>query len=308
VSTEPRSGRMARAAQALLVLYPRGWRDRYGAEMRELLAQHHVSARTMLDLLFGAVDARLHPALLTSRELTVTRKIRTGQFVVSCAAALYALALLALQQIRDPLPAWLRATALHPQLRAGLTGVQVTGALAVFAGAMGLLVMTAAMARRAAGTGMLGRLAGKAAVPAVAWLAVTVITVAVTSGRPGTGARPVRTVDLVLEFTWLASTAIAVLLDAVLAWRVLAGTDLTGTVIRTLRICATVAATAMAAGLIATVIEASMLRAYAPALIGTGWLAFIGVGMIAATVMAGLALPQMTWPTRPRPGSAAHPG
>ena len=127
-----------------------------------------------------------------------------------------------------------------------------------------------------------GRLAAKAAVPAVAWLAVTAVTVAVTSDRPGTGARPLRTVDLVLEFTWLASTAIAVLLGAVLAWRALAGTELTGTVIRTLRIAAAVAATAMAAGLIATGIEASLLRAYAPALIGTGWLAFIGAGMLAA--------------------------
>jgi hypothetical protein len=293
---------MARSARALLVLYPRRWRDRYGAEMRELLEQHRVSARTMLDLLFGAVDARLHPALLTPGELTVTRKIRTGQFIVSCAAALYALALLALQQIRDPFPAWLRATTLHPQLRAGLTGVQVTGALAVLAGAAGLLVLTAAMARRAARAGTLGRLAAKAAVPAIAWLAVTAITVAVTSARPGTGVRPLRTVDLVLELTWLASTAIAVLLGAALAWRALAGTDLTDTVIRALRITAAVAATAMGAGVIATGIEVSLLRAYAPALIGTGWLAAIGTGMLAATVMTGLALPQMSRPGRPLPG------
>ena len=298
----PRPGRMDRAAQALLLLYPRGWRDRYGAEARELLAQHRVSARTLLDLLFGAVDARLHPGLFTSRELTMTRKVRTGQFLVSCAAALYALALIALQQIRDPLPAWLRATTQHPQLRAGLIGVQAAGALAVIAGTAGLLMMTAVMARRAARTGALRRLGAKAAVPAIAWLAVTAITVAVTSGRPGTGVRPLRTVDLVLEFTWLASTAIAVLLGAVLVWRALAGTDLTDAVIRPFRITAAVAATAMAAGLIATGIEASLLRAYAPALIGTGWLAVIGTGMLAATVITGLALPQMIRTTRPRPG------
>jgi hypothetical protein len=39
-------------------------------------------------------------------------------------------------------------------------------------------------------------------------------------------------VDLALKFTWLASTAIAVLLGAVLAWRALAGTDITDAVIR----------------------------------------------------------------------------
>jgi hypothetical protein len=42
----------------LLGLYPRAWRECYGAEMRALLEQHHVTLATRLDLLRGAWDAR----------------------------------------------------------------------------------------------------------------------------------------------------------------------------------------------------------------------------------------------------------
>jgi hypothetical protein len=92
-----------------------------------------------------------------------------------------------------------------------------------------------------------------------------------------------------------------VLLGAVLLWRALAATDLPNAIVRPARIMATVAMAAMAAGLIATLAEASLLQKYAPALIGTGWLAAIGAGMLAATAITGLALLQMrgNHPTRP---------
>lgn len=43
----------------LLRLYPKAWRQRYGAEMRALLDQHEVTIVTRLDLLRGALDAWL---------------------------------------------------------------------------------------------------------------------------------------------------------------------------------------------------------------------------------------------------------
>lgn len=48
---------------AVLCLYPRAWRDRYGAEMLELVGSQPVSVRSFVDLLAGAVDARLNPQL-----------------------------------------------------------------------------------------------------------------------------------------------------------------------------------------------------------------------------------------------------
>jgi hypothetical protein len=46
---------------ALIRLYPRAWQQRYGEEMRELLASQKPSLRTLTDLVAGAIDARLNP-------------------------------------------------------------------------------------------------------------------------------------------------------------------------------------------------------------------------------------------------------
>ena len=54
---------MSAVATALLHLYPREWRRRYGAEMRELLADQRLSPRTVADLVAGAIDARINPQL-----------------------------------------------------------------------------------------------------------------------------------------------------------------------------------------------------------------------------------------------------
>ncbi len=46
----------------ILWLYPSAWRERYQKEMQALLDLHTATAATALDLLFGALDAWLHPA------------------------------------------------------------------------------------------------------------------------------------------------------------------------------------------------------------------------------------------------------
>ena len=52
---------MTAVTSALVRLYPRAWRQRYGPEMRELLDAEKPSLRTYADLIAGAVDARLNP-------------------------------------------------------------------------------------------------------------------------------------------------------------------------------------------------------------------------------------------------------
>lgn len=57
----------------LLRLYPRRWRQRYGEEVADLLAGERPSFRLFVDLLAGAVDARLNPQLApltTNQEAT----------------------------------------------------------------------------------------------------------------------------------------------------------------------------------------------------------------------------------------------
>lgn len=57
--TRQRGAPRERWAFWLLGLYPRGWRDRYFTEMMALLEEHHITLRTLVDLLGGALDARL---------------------------------------------------------------------------------------------------------------------------------------------------------------------------------------------------------------------------------------------------------
>lgn len=54
----------------LVDLYPRRWRERYGAELAEFVALHQRSFRAALDLLRGAIDAHLHPELVNRRSFS----------------------------------------------------------------------------------------------------------------------------------------------------------------------------------------------------------------------------------------------
>jgi hypothetical protein len=54
---------MSVLAAALIRLYPRQWRGKYGAEMTEMLASAPLTLRSATDLIAGAIDARLNPQL-----------------------------------------------------------------------------------------------------------------------------------------------------------------------------------------------------------------------------------------------------
>ena len=49
----------------LVRLYPKRWRDRYGAEIGAFLERRRLSASAVVDVLRGAIDAHLHPTLGT---------------------------------------------------------------------------------------------------------------------------------------------------------------------------------------------------------------------------------------------------
>ena len=59
---------MAAISSALIRMYPREWRRRYGDEMRTLLEADRLSLRTVADLIGGAIDARLNPQLATEND------------------------------------------------------------------------------------------------------------------------------------------------------------------------------------------------------------------------------------------------
>ena len=65
---------------ALLRLYPKAWRDRYGDELAALLDEHPATLLNRLDLIRGAVDARLHPQVpghdvAPEQEIPMDRKL-----------------------------------------------------------------------------------------------------------------------------------------------------------------------------------------------------------------------------------------
>jgi len=67
----------------LLKLYPRAWRERYETEMVALLEEHTVTLFTLIDLLFGALDARLDPHYRTQRMLSPNDRMSRIRFANS---------------------------------------------------------------------------------------------------------------------------------------------------------------------------------------------------------------------------------
>jgi len=72
---------------ALVRLYPRAWRQRYGQEMQELLAAQKPSLRTVTDLVAGAIDARLNPQSTPAAPAGRTEGVMTMMRSMRCAPA-----------------------------------------------------------------------------------------------------------------------------------------------------------------------------------------------------------------------------
>lgn len=72
----------------LVRLYPRAWRERYGAEMSAMLEQMSLTPAAVIDLVAGAVDARVAPHLLASRSNSSSEKEKAmlSSMMKRCAA------------------------------------------------------------------------------------------------------------------------------------------------------------------------------------------------------------------------------
>ena len=78
---------MTTLSSALLRMYPRAWRRRYGAEMRLLLAEQKLTLRTVADLLAGAIDARLNPQVRSAAQAPVPEGAQHMTRVFRCSPA-----------------------------------------------------------------------------------------------------------------------------------------------------------------------------------------------------------------------------
>src|SRR5215467_9711033 len=77
----------------LLRLYPRRWRGQYEMEVQALLEEHEIHLRTLVDLLIGALDARLDPTYVQERSALTMRTPRLTTVSLFGAFTLFGIAL-----------------------------------------------------------------------------------------------------------------------------------------------------------------------------------------------------------------------
>ena len=56
------------AAERLVRLYPGGWSARYGDELAHVIEAQRLTPRLVIDIIGGAIDARLHRAVIASSD------------------------------------------------------------------------------------------------------------------------------------------------------------------------------------------------------------------------------------------------
>ena len=182
----------------LVQLYPRSWRARYGAEFAELLSARPPTMQDRLDIIRGAVDARIQPQVL---DAPPQREVTAGDRVLGAAAVLvgglfstWALIIVVLS------PRWGEASTVSTEDNyvLGLSyGAGMLGAVVAIAVMLGLIYRHAGDLRS---TGTIGALLvaggfvtmmGNSGSGAAALLLITVGTVAMSPGLARAVGRPV---------------------------------------------------------------------------------------------------------------------
>lgn len=127
----------------LLRLYPDDWRTRYGDEFEALLEDCPRSPRTLLDVVSGAVDARLHAAAVLGRMLTMGSRLRTAEITIFCAFILFVVSGIGFQKMSED---FVHVERVYPAIGTPFTLIvagAVVALLAVLAG--GLPIALAAL-------------------------------------------------------------------------------------------------------------------------------------------------------------------
>jgi hypothetical protein len=88
-------------ARRLVFLYPRVWRERYEEEFLALLEEKPASAKDVIDVVFGALDAWFWPQTATERRAVVVEKMRGSLLLVLWAWALLVAAGVGLQKMTE---------------------------------------------------------------------------------------------------------------------------------------------------------------------------------------------------------------
>lgn len=239
----------------LLRCYPPTWRERYEPEMTAVLEQHQISACTWLDLLRGAVDARLDPAF-AGRLGPMMARLRRSEIVVFCSFVAFFIAGVGFQKMtEDAVHAGVMGA--HFSVSVGyylvIAGAVVAG-LSVLAGGAPLGLELVRQVIRDRRRDLLGLLA----VPIALCLAVIGFGAAVAQQH--------KTIDSALVRSLIVFTVVAIAVSGAALSLAVARAEVSEASLRIARIPALIAALSMAVSLIGVVVWGLSLRSSAPGL------------------------------------------
>lgn len=281
----------------VLRCYPRAWRARYAAEMDAVLQQHQVTLWTVLDLLCGVLDARLHADLLPGSVLALPQRIRTSEVAVFCAFVVYGCMWFGADYVRDPRSVWEAAVQQYPAIRVAdlvMNGAGVLALCAMMVGGVPILFVVLRDAVRDRRWHTLALLAtpliALATLGAYALLAAGTWTQHAPHGTP---AAPFTPLAAVLQVGFLFLLLAAVVGSTVAVAGAIGQTVLSTRLVRLLLVPATVSTLGMAIGVVATGALTALVLMEAPQLqVGSGGLQVAVTLMIGATALALLAVRQ----------------
>jgi hypothetical protein len=180
----------ARLARATLRLYPLAYQRRYADEMRALLEERPASARTVLDLLRGALAAHLRPRHAPAGAVNPDDRVRATVSGVLMCWVVFAAAGFAYYKTTEDQP-FSTAGHVHPLLRDAHLAVQAVALLASAAIVLGALPLILAAVGRALRDPRGWRAVALPILPVIVFLALTAGFVALahanTSHRTSTG-------------------------------------------------------------------------------------------------------------------------
>jgi hypothetical protein len=262
--------------------------------MEVVLKDSPITLWTLIDLLLGALDARLHLDLLPGRIIGMTYRIRSSEIVIFCAFVIYGVAWFAVRFVRDPIFLWESVVQVHPEIRMAyiaMDGAGVIALLAIIVGGVPILYVVLRNAFREQRWNILGLLALPILAIAVLIVYGALASMAwaqrVTNGTPDASLTPLALVlQLGLLVLVVATIGVSVAATALAVSRSHFSTRL----LRFSLILATMVTFGIVVGLLATIILIVLILMEAPELASTSVMLVILIFMFVAAILASNAL------------------
>ncbi len=174
----------AKLARLALRLYPLAYQRRYGDEMRALLEDRPPRARTVIDLLRGAIRAHLRPADAPAGVIDAADRVRASTSAVLLCWVFVAAAGFGYYKTTEDFGT---ASHLHPLLRDAHLVAQVVAVIASVTVVLGALPLIAVTLVHAGHNRRLRRTVAQAVMPLIAFAVLTAVVIVVAHAEGPNG-------------------------------------------------------------------------------------------------------------------------